>query len=66
MACGLRKRLRVHVSGAAEPDISIELEALEGGQSLVLGQDWQGRLDEVVVFDRALSADQLELLYKVR
>lgn len=63
-------RVRVYLDGGAEPEIDV---ASAGGfpspfEQMFLGgrsdnaANWEGRLDEIAVFDRALSADEAQRL----
>jgi len=64
-----RDRVQVFLAGQSEPEIDISVDALPtlvptlfvGGRS---DQDsnWEGRLDEVAIFDRALSVDEVQSL----
>jgi hypothetical protein len=64
------ERMRVYLNGAAEPEIDTAAPAdfppqfssfFFGGRS-DNQENWEGRLDEIAVFDRALSADDLRSL----
>ncbi len=59
------RKVTVHLDGNANPEISGEAELTVQGQPLYFGGDadpasrFEGRLDEIAVFDRALSAAEV-------
>ena len=53
---------KVEYEAAAPPSVSIE-QCFFGGRS-DNDSNWEGRLDEISVFDRALSADEIAALAK--
>jgi hypothetical protein len=60
---------RVHLNGNPEPEITAPLPsgfairgALSFGGCGERNSNWEGRLDEIAVFDRALTADEIERL----
>ena len=55
--------VRVHLDGAAKP--SLESAVGESGSILVFGNGLEGKLDEVAVFDRVLSPDEIARLWKI-
>lgn len=69
------RELRAYVNGNAEPDVVLPLtnddkltpnaQWFFGGRS---DQDsnWEGRLDEIAVFDRALNAEELRIISDTR
>ena len=62
--------MRVHLSGSSQPEIESESPAgfPAGFDRLFFGgrcdneSNWEGRLDEIAVFDRALSAEEIRAL----
>ena len=67
------EHIRVHLNGASNPEIKVKVNPLAGGQSgLFFGgrcdnqANWEGRLDEVAVFDRALSTVEIGKLAAVK
>ena len=68
-----REHIRVHLNGASNPEIEVKANPLARGQSeLFFGgrcdnqANWEGRLDEIAVFDRALSAAEIGRLAAVK
>ena len=65
------QRVRVYLNGSASPEIDIEAPAdfPDGFGQLFLGgrsdndSNWEGRLDEIAVFDRALTPQEIEKLH---
>ena len=63
-------KVRVHLDGQAQPDMEGELPVVVPGDALFIGgradnfANWEGKLDEFAVFDRALTADEIAVLYK--
>ena len=63
-------RVRVYLNGAAKPEIDIESAAAFSSrfEDVFIGgrcdkvDTWEGRLDEVAIFDRALTAAEVEEL----
>ena len=51
--------VRVHLDGAAEPAITTTSTAAAKGACLQFGVGLQGKLDEIAVFDRALSPTEI-------
>ncbi|QDU10820.1 LamG-like jellyroll fold domain-containing protein [Gimesia aquarii] len=67
------KMVRVYLNGNGKPEI--EMESAPGTEGVVLEQlffggrtdnqsNWEGRLDEIAVFDRVLTAEELKSLSK--
>ena len=64
------QRVRVYLNGSASPEIDIEAPAdfPDGFGQLFLGgrsdndSNWEGRLDEIAIFDRALTPQEIEKL----
>ena len=62
--------VRVHLNGGASPEIDIELsdDSAITSRNLFFGgrsdnrSNWEGRLDEIAVFDRALSPEEIAKL----
>lgn len=62
--------VRVHLNGKPQPEIELESpgDFPSGFDQLFLGgrcdrqANWEGRLDEIAVFDRALSAEEIQAL----
>ena len=62
--------VRVYLNGNPEPEIDITapVELPTGFDQLFLGgrsdrsSNWEGRLDDIAVFDRALDADEIEFI----
>lgn len=65
------ERVRIHLNGNPQPEIETESRAgfPVGIDHLFLGgrcdneSNWEGRLDEIAVFDRVLSPDEIGALY---
>ncbi len=65
-----QQRVLVYLNGATEPEIetTVETDFPEGFDRLFLGgrcdnqANWEGRLDEIAVFDRVLSADEIQAI----
>ena len=65
--------VRVYLNGNPEPEIDITspVELPTGFDQLFLGgrsdrsSNWEGRLDDIAVFDRALDADEIEIMSEV-
>ena len=63
--------VRVYLNGAAQPEIETEspadlppaLDQLFFGGRCDNQSNWEGRLDEIAVFDRALSAEEIAKLW---
>ena len=59
--------IRVHLNGNAEPEIQqdsvpvspVELQQFYFGGRSDNADNWEGRLDEIAVFDRALTPDEV-------
>ena len=65
-----QKTIRVYLDGRAEPEIEAPVSALPPMNRLLIGTDrcgatLDGELDDVAVFDRALSGDDVASLYGV-
>ena len=66
------RKITVYLNGNARPEVEGEFElatGLAGGQIFLGGRsdsyaNFEGKLDEVAVFDRVLSADDVAALYK--
>jgi len=64
------KQVRVHLNGAKKPEIEIDApnRAIAALPQLFFGgrcdndSNWEGRLDEIAVFNRALTADEIAKL----
>ena len=64
------KSVRVYLNGNAEPEIQLDMvpESPTGLNQFFFGgrsdnaDNWEGRLDEIAVFDRALSLEELKKL----
>lgn len=64
------ERARIHLNGASQPEIETTspVDFPAGFDQLFLGgrcdnqSNWEGRLDEIAVFDRALSAEEIPAL----
>ena len=62
------RNVRIHLNGASQPEIETSTSSDSAGlaDQLFIGgrcdnqSNWEGRLDEVAVFDRALSADEIQ------
>jgi hypothetical protein len=67
------KQVRVYLNGHPEPEIETESSAAfpEGFDRLFFGgrcdrqDNWEGRLDEIAVFDRALTAEEIAAISPV-
>jgi hypothetical protein len=65
------RAVRVYLNGAAQPEIETEapadlppaLDQLFFGGRCDNQSNWEGRLDEIAVFDRALSAEEIARLW---
>ncbi len=55
--------VRVHLDGGEKPALSQPLPRQENRQQLRFGEGLQGKLDEVAVFDRALTAAEVKQLH---
>jgi len=66
-----QERVRIHLNGNRQPEIETESPAgfPVGFDRLFFGgrsdneSNWEGRLDEIAVFDRALSPDEIGVLF---
>lgn len=63
------KQVRLYLNGGKEPEISVDSRpAASGIEQLFFGgrgdgeNSWEGRLDEITLFDRALTADERQAL----
>jgi len=63
-------RCRVYLNGNPEPEVTLSIDSEEatGGQLTFGGcgdraSNWEGRLDEIAVFDRALSDEEIQRLW---
>ena len=63
------EKIRVYLNGQAEPEIEMDVTAAGGSiDELFLGgrsdgaANWEGRLDEVALFNRALTPDEIKAL----
>ncbi len=64
------ERVRIHLNGNQQPEIETESPAgfPVGFDRLYFGgrcdneSNWEGRLDEIAVFDRALSPDEIGVM----
>ena len=54
----------VHVNGSAEPVIEATVNDSLKRSSIEFGKNLQGKIDEIAVFDRALSHSEIELFWK--
>lgn len=67
-----RTNVRIHLNGRREPEIKAvtsgklppEMDWFFGGRS-DLENSWEGRLDEIAVFDRALSAEEVADVFAI-
>ncbi|MBI5689981.1 MAG: hypothetical protein HZC55_07750 [Verrucomicrobia bacterium] len=57
-------RVQVHVDGQAAPALALELPASAPSGGFVFGRGLQGKLDEIAVFDRALTAAEIAGLWR--
>ena len=65
------RTVRVYLDGNPQPEIEVtspsdpllRLDHLFFGGRCDNQSNWEGRLDEVTVFNRALSADEIDNLY---
>jgi Concanavalin A-like lectin/glucanases superfamily len=61
-------KVRVHLDGQAQPDLEGELPVVVAGDAVFIGgradnfANWEGKLDEFALFDRALTAGEITLL----
>ena len=55
--------VRVHVDGNEKPELAAALPMQAKSRHLRFGEGLQGKLDEVAVFARALTAEEVKLLY---
>ncbi len=58
----------LYLNGQAEGSRNVELNTALNADGLTIGyrpggSRWQGELDEAMVFDRALSADEIAAIY---
>ena len=66
-----RQRVRVYLDGRAEPEIDAPVESFKPVKRLLIGSDgsslatFDGKVDEVAVFDRVLADADVVELYKV-
>ncbi|TWT73226.1 LamG-like jellyroll fold domain-containing protein [Allorhodopirellula solitaria] len=66
-----REHVRVHLNGNPQPEIEVQspggfpagLDRLFFGGRCDNESNWEGRLDEIAVFDRALTPDEITALY---
>ncbi|MAR08521.1 MAG: hypothetical protein CL681_10670 [Blastopirellula sp.] len=66
-------KIRVYLNGAEKPEIQVDCQPRKGAfseQFFFAGRSdqaagWEGRLDEIAVFDRALSATEVQSLQPV-
>lgn len=62
-------KVRVHLDGQAQPDLEGELPVVVEGDAVFIGgradnfANWEGKLDEFALFDRALTAEEIAGLY---
>lgn len=62
-------KVRVHLDGQAQPDLEGELPVVVQGDAVFIGgradnfANWEGKLDEFALFDRALTAEEIAGLY---
>jgi len=65
------RRVRVYLDGRAEPEIDAEIEPAVASKRILIGSGgnasttFDGKIDEVAVFDRALEAGDVVELYRV-
>jgi len=57
-------QVRVHLNGNEKTDITVELPPKAAGKRLRFGEGLQGKLDEIAVFNRALSAAEIAAFWK--
>jgi len=64
-------RMRVYLDGRVDPEIDAEVQPTAVTKRLLVGSDgdlattFDGKVDEVAVFDRALAADDVADLYRI-
>lgn len=62
------KQVRLFLNGQAEPEIAVDSPRPAGAEQLFFGgrvnneSSWEGRMDEIAVFDRALAADERQAI----
>jgi parallel beta-helix repeat protein len=61
--------IRMYINGTQDPTTTAFTGAIQNGASLIIGGDtsavfFNGSIDEVMIFNRTLSADQILLLYQ--
>ncbi|MBM3965609.1 MAG: hypothetical protein FJ308_11185, partial [Planctomycetes bacterium] len=54
-----RDRITVYLNGTIEPSLSLEKVGVEQQSSMQFGTEIQGKLDEVVFFDRSLDSETI-------
>ncbi|MDZ4288262.1 MAG: PVC-type heme-binding CxxCH protein [Prosthecobacter sp.] len=59
------KDVRVHVDGGEKAEIEQALPVQGKSMRLIFGEGLQGKLDEIAVFSRALTATEVSALWKV-
>ncbi|QDT09657.1 PVC-type heme-binding CxxCH protein [Planctomycetes bacterium K23_9] len=65
-----KQRVRVYLDGRAEPEIDAEIGSPKPIDRLLIGSDgtsaatFDGKVDEVALFDRVLAADDIVEMYK--
>jgi putative membrane-bound dehydrogenase-like protein len=63
-------KVRVHLDGKPVPDLEGELPVVIKGDDVFVGgradnfSNWEGKLDEVAIFDRALTPQEANALYQ--
>ena len=55
--------VRVHIDGAATPELSTKAASSDGSE-FVFGNGLQGKLDEIAVFDRAISPTEIAAFWQ--
>ncbi|MFT5299588.1 MAG: putative membrane-bound dehydrogenase-like protein [Mariniblastus sp.] len=65
-----KQHVRVYLDGAVEPQIDAKIEPLNQAKRLLVGSDgtsettFDGKVDEIAVFDRAMKASDVVALYE--
>ncbi|MDB4644573.1 HEAT repeat domain-containing protein [Rubripirellula sp.] len=65
------QRIRVYLNGGLDPEIDAPVDSPKPVQRLLIGSDgvsqatFDGKIDEVAVFDRALKTADVDVLYQV-
>jgi hypothetical protein len=65
-----QQHVRVYLDGGADPEIDAQCESTENRQRILIGSDgngastFDGKIDEVALFDRAIAASDIVELYE--